>query len=88
MSIRRQNLEPSQGSIHRITAQQESLRERGRAREMEKTWWHGQRGRDGQECSGLEDINREQQGHIDMREAFITAETPSLPYLHDVLVPE
>lgn len=46
-------------SIHRIAAQQESLRERERAREMGKTWWRGQWGRDGQERNGLEDINRE-----------------------------
>lgn len=45
-------------SIHCIAAQQESLREREREREMEKTWRHGQWGRDGQECNGLEDINR------------------------------
>lgn len=28
----------------------------------------------GQECNGLRDINKEQQGHVDVREAFITAE--------------
>lgn len=28
----------------------------------------------GQVCNGLGDINREQQGQVDMREAFITAE--------------
>ncbi len=43
-------------SIHRITAQQERLRERERAREMEKTWWHGQWGRDGHECNGLDPL--------------------------------
>lgn len=36
MSIRQQNLEPSHGSIHRITAQQESQREGGRERARER----------------------------------------------------
>lgn len=39
MSIRQQNLEPSQGFIHRITAQQESLRER--KEELERWKRHG-----------------------------------------------
>lgn len=55
------------GSIHRIAAQQER-------EELER--WHGQRGRDGQERCGHEDINGEKLQLSETREAFITAVLP------------
>lgn len=45
--IKRENLEPDQGSIHRISAKQEKTVGK-RTRDMEETWWHGQGVRDGQ----------------------------------------